>query len=134
MAVKLEVGKFYKTRDGDKVGPMEKWAQTVAHKWQQRGGTNTYDGGGDIWADDGSSIYRCPDLIAEWTEDEATTGPVRTVTRKEIVDGKYGNVEVYYDIAHGLTVTCRGCLKTHAEIRATIATLTEIAEALEDQA
>ena len=34
------------------------------------------------------------DLVAEWTE-----SPVRTVTRKEIVPGRYGRIEVKADEA-----------------------------------
>lgn len=67
----------------------------------------------------------------------APTGPVRTVTRKEIVPGEYGGVEVthvdYATDAHGANV----CIRIDNgfgpdSLRAAIATLTEIADALEE--
>lgn len=58
------------------------------------------------------------------------TGPVRTVTRKEIVPGTYGKVKVdLYD--DGSPLLRLDFPKSIAEIRAAIATLTEIADALE---
>jgi len=53
-------------------------------------------------------------------------GPVRTVTRKEIVPGSYGKVRV----TAGMYVHVNS-MSTATDIRAAIATLTEIAEALE---
>lgn len=66
----------------------------------------------------------------------APTGPVRTVTRKEIVPGSYGGVEVthvdYATEARGANV----CIRIDNgfgpdSLRAAIATLAEIADALE---
>ena len=56
----------------------------------------------------------------------APTGPVRTVTRSEVVRGEYGRVVV---TAAGGT-WMRDCF-TADELRVSIATLTEIADALE---
>lgn len=65
---------------------------------------------------------------------QVPTGPVRTVTRKEIVPGLYGAV-VVVGVGDGdvmratrLTVSCEMFAD---QIRAAIATLTEIADAIE---
>jgi hypothetical protein len=70
--LQIQAGKFYKTRDGRKVGPMEAWDSAVTHKWQEVGGSNNFNGGGDIWRDDGTSHYS-PNLVAEWTDEPAAT-------------------------------------------------------------
>ena len=56
-------------------------------------------------------------------------GPVRTVTRKEIVPGKYGIVKVASTKCIGIPFY----IHTTAELRAAAATLLEIAEALEEE-
>lgn len=67
--LKIEAGKFYKTRDGRKVGPMSRWSQTAEHPWEQQGGSSVFTNGGDIWRDDGTSEYDVPPLIAEWIDE-----------------------------------------------------------------
>lgn len=67
--LKIEEGKFYKTRDGRRVGPMAQWALEAEHPWEQQGGSNVFTKGGDIWRDDGTSEYDAPPLIAEWIDD-----------------------------------------------------------------
>jgi hypothetical protein len=64
------------------------------------------------------------DLIAEWQE-----GPVRTVTRKEIVPGWYGIVRVTN--MGDVSIPAPG--QDPAQLRAAAATLIEIADALEEQ-
>ena len=73
--MQIEAGKYYRTRDGRKVGPT-------------------------------------------WTDG----------TRKEIVPGVYGNVIVWNDGSGDVSVIN---MRTATELRAVIATLTEIADALE---
>ena len=86
----------------------------------------TVDGGrsyDDNWSLDGAKNWRI-------VSPEEPTGPVRTVTRttKEIVPGEYGDVQV---TGSGNIVVV---VKPDADaIRAAIATLTEIADALEEQ-
>lgn len=82
----------------------------------------TENGGGFINADNDTWIFR---IVSR-----ANSGPVRMVTRKEIVAGKYGNVRVYENGDVDLTRTIGGA----DEIRAAIATLTQIADALEESA
>lgn len=62
--MKIEEGKYYRTRDGLKVGPMkpsgdEDWPWIVE------------EGDGHCWANNGSSVadIDSPDLIAEWTDE-----------------------------------------------------------------
>ena len=119
--LKLEAGKFYRRQDGLKVGP--------AIVREHRGMEGPFRVGGWNYDQDGkvSSISdKRPELnlIAEWTD--APTGPVRTVTRSEVVRGEYGRVVV---TAAGGT-WMRDCF-TADELRVSIATLTEIADALE---
>jgi len=81
------------------------------------------------------------DLIAEWPDEQ----PVRTVTRKEIVPGVYGKLsihqlrgergEVYLAFVDNITHkenTIHATVTSH-EIRAAIATLQQIADAMENQ-
>ena len=125
MGLKLEVGKYYKTRDGRKVGPMKNSYHTAGYYcWHTISGNCN----SNLWNEDGCSGSACEaDLISEWPA--APTGPVRTVTRKEIVPGVYGDVVVGDD--HGIFIP--DTMHTAAELRAAITTLTEIADALEDQ-
>lgn len=88
--MKIEAGRYYKTRDGRKVGPMEHCGSDTDHPWQEAKNMSAH-----IWRDDGTSKWRNdPTLIAEWPTEP--TGPVRTVTRttREIVPGVYGGLEV----------------------------------------
>ena len=79
---KIEAGKYYKTRDGRKVGPTRTGGQYI----YVEGRSYYYDG------------RRCrshetgDDLISEWLDE--TPSPIRTVTRREVVPGVYGRFEV----------------------------------------
>lgn len=61
-------------------------------------------------------------------------GPVRTVTRKEIVPGEYGKVIVATGVMSTTTpwVSCEGNL-TSDELRSAAMVFSQLAEALEDQ-
>lgn len=125
--MKIEAGKFYRTRDGRKVGPVDVdgtdyWCVSarlggIENSWRLNG----------LWH--ASLPAHKLDLIAEWKDD----GPVREVTRKEIVPGRYGKLQlgvgvnspkVYLDFAEGNMFDA-------ADLRSLIATLTEIADALD---
>lgn len=124
--MKIEAGKSYKTAEGRKVGPMTRSVQS-AFPWTD---------GDATWDDDGAhcGAGSCPDkIISEWTE-----GPVRTVTRKEIVPGVYDRVHVGNADSAQVIVTLGGFGMgmqqqsfTSAELRAAAAVLIELAEALE---
>jgi hypothetical protein len=61
-------GKFGKTRDGRKVGPMVTWTTGVDHPWEQKNGDNIKPYLG-LFSDVGkSSIGTHLDLVAEWVE------------------------------------------------------------------
>ena len=69
MGLKIEEGKYYRTRDGRKVGPMRRDMQTLFVFDCKE----CYpDDGGYHWIEDGSrgayACPDCPDLIAEWTD------------------------------------------------------------------
>lgn len=119
--LKLEVGRCYKNAHGEKIGPI------ADHQWSDG---FPYHGGRGMGFYNAHGIAQSsqrPDLIAEWTD--SPTGPVRTVTRKEIMPGDYGDVCV----SRTGSITCV-TTRDPVRIRAAIATLTEIADALEEQA
>lgn len=121
--MELEVGKYYRTRDGRKVGPIELG-------WFGDTGSSS---GESWWMGSGAKNKlheRDDDIIAEWVDKPSDTdpsSPVRTVTRKKIVPGNYGKVRVtggmYFHV---------NSMSTATELRAAIKTLTEIADALEE--
>lgn len=88
--MQIEAGKFYKTADGRKVGPMSRWDDTCSNPWEVLGGTNEFDSGGDIWRNDGTSAHDCPDLIAEWSEPAAARKP-NVGDRVRVLDGAAGS-------------------------------------------
>ena len=132
--MKLEVGAYYKTRDGRKVGPMaiEESQDSTSFHWNVQGaGVGRWDESGD---DGYASIFTVADgdLISEWTA--APTGPVRTVTRttREIVPGVYDGLDVGQAV-DGHVFIAMGIHRVDAEaIDALIANLTVIRDALED--
>jgi hypothetical protein len=70
--MKIEAGKYYRTRDGQKVGPMNN---------TDNEGAKFYSIVTGLYFEDGTFGYgesiRCPrlDLIAEWTDEPAKPGP-----------------------------------------------------------
>ncbi len=66
-ALKIEAGKYYRTRDGRKVGPMEAWCFGGWHSDRAE-----YPLNGGVWLDDGTAKYAgakdSHDLIAEWVD------------------------------------------------------------------
>lgn len=66
--VKIGAGKYYRTRDGRKVGPMEAWCFGGWHSDRAE-----YPLNGGVWLDDGTAKYAgakdSPDLIAEWVDE-----------------------------------------------------------------
>lgn len=81
----IEAGKYYRTRDGRKVGPMKKW---------HLGGWATNNNcpfKGGLWGDDGTAWFKgmkdSPVLIAEWV-DEPQTEPtlIKTPSIVALID------------------------------------------------
>lgn len=122
--MKIEAGKFYRTRDGQKIGPFR-----VAE-----GITLAYTGTGDSWHLDGRYYRSCEspfDIIAEWTDEP--TSPVRTVTRKEIEPGTYGYVEIGGATSRHADVAVRSAMYSASELRAAAKVFTDLADALDEQ-
>lgn len=133
--MKIEEGKFYKTRDGRKVGPMipqkpgvydDEWKWTCEHEfkgnqskvWEDSG---NYDAGGR--ANPG-------DIVSEWS-----TSPVVTKTVTEIVPGTYGIVRLS-GVIHStkeLNLSIDGEWHSFSAVTDAIATLTAIRDALQEQ-
>lgn len=126
-------GRTYKSSTGEKIGPMV-WEGRWFYVEDKLG----------CWLRDGSyqdhwTRQHLGDLIAEWTD-----GPVRTVTRREVVAGSYGHVRV------GRVVNIPDCTNpdipptvvvslamddaeySAGELRAAAAVLLELAGALSD--
>lgn len=139
--LKIEPGKFYRTRDGRKVGPIEEFAP-YQDKQFVRAGSNDQTGFESYRLDGTWDFYPGQltknDLISEW-QDEEPTGPVRTVTvtKKIIQTGVYGKVTVgdagdrkliYVQIGNG------SAFLSAQELRDAAKVLNELAECLEENA
>jgi hypothetical protein len=132
----VQEGKYYKTRDGRKVGP----AYSAHRRYEGQEAFEVDGPHASIHRADGT--YAGPncrdlDLIAEWTD-----GPVRTVTRREIVRGQYADVDVGERLeipdcdnssvppVRKVAVAYAG-FRSSAELKAAAAVLLELAGALE---
>lgn len=135
--MKIEAGKFYKARDGSVFGPIMRklgggfypWTVSdLSRDWRELGGYVS-----DFVQDGNDLIEEVP------APSDKPSGPVRTVTRKEIVSGKYGpcgSLDVkHYGKDGNIYVGLDGTvLYTADEVRMFARLLTEIADAMEDQA
>ena len=159
--VKIEEGKYYLTRDGRKVGPMEH-GPGERYCWIEPGDP-AIDGSPGGWMEGGSFYCYASasglDIVAEWTDGVSVssdgsasvsgfmaaaagtvTSPVRTVTRKEVVGGEYGPILVETDGAYvrlgfkttgGIFPPTRSIFST-SELRQVASVLTQIADALDE--
>jgi len=103
--MKIEEGKYYRTRDGRKVGPMAympegrhsefPWVDPEGNAWKVNGQFSLFD--------DGESVH---DLIAEWTDEPAAPKPSPFVTRRELVPGVYGKISVIKDDMDEVHIEC----------------------------
>lgn len=127
--MKIEAGKYYKTRDGRKVGPMRELdRKNTDYPW-----TDQY---GDLpdqrYSDSGKEIGMGSDyyLISEWQDEPS---PIRTVTRREIVAGVYGCVEVDNVNSDGVSLWLpRNKRWSSEELREAAHILNQIAEVLQE--
>lgn len=139
--MKIEEGRYYKTRDGRKVGPVtidisEKESLRVRAPHLEAGFVAAWFEDGRFYEKPGSTY----DIVALWNE-----GPVRTVTRKEIVPGEYGHILVDrtandgslvllgFKSTGGIYPQVRSYF-TSTELTAAIETLTTIRDALDEVA
>jgi len=136
MTLKIEAGKFYRTRDGRKVGPIERMRGLDPYVWRGR-----IDGAfrsSSLWQESGLNSPKFSpesdlDLVAEWP---AATACVREVTRLEIVPGTYGIVEVNVAerddfVAQSQPVHVPSGIYSASELRAAARVFNALAEALE---
>ena len=125
MGLKLEVGKYYRDQNGRKIGPI------VDHGWSD--GFNFYGGKRmGFYNEEGRRQNNIDYIVSEWQD--APTGPVRTVTRKEIVYGVHGDIEVVEDETHqgGIGIYINATMDA-ARIRAAANSMLAVADALEEQ-
>lgn len=95
--MQIEAGKFYRTRDGRKVGPMvinERGIATVDDDFNGQNYTCVYANTG--LANSATTNPSTMDIVDGPIDDPfiSTGNPIRTITRKEIVPGRYGAVHV----------------------------------------
>lgn len=139
MTITIKEGGFYRTRDGQKLGPMYPTSDNGHFPW--RPSEFEHPRGVSGWANDG--LYTVMpqnddrDIVAEWVE-----GPVRkrTIETTDILPGVYGKVRVNAVLEPAGVQTERtvslstGGEFTASELRAAAQTLTELADALDAQA
>lgn len=130
--MKIEEGKFYRARDGQKIGPMQSnWCDDRCWPFVCRPEHERMYWRHDGEACEGNVNRMRPDLdlVSEWSE-----GPVRTVTTvtKVIEPGQYGIVNVRRDGGTDFGIFVHRGHHSPAELRAAAATLAEIADALGD--
>lgn len=124
--LKIEEGKYYKTRDGRKVGPFTRRTWTDGFPWDE----STEDE--YFWSDDGSCQVTsggCNDLIAEWTDGPIVT---ETVTKTRIVPGVYDGVEVVASQYEGVIGIHMARTYTPDQLDAAAAVLSALAKGLRD--
>ena len=123
--MQIEAGKHYRTREGSRVGPMA----YHEYGWSADDGFTIYDTNGRRVLGIGEEPT---DLVAEWQDG----GPVRTVTRREIVPGVYGIMSIKENHPRH-TNSVNVCIQpTHAtadELDAAARTLQQLAEALREE-
>ena len=133
--LKIEEGKYYKTRDGRKVGPITA-SITAGWPWETDGGKyDRFIGTRWAWRYDGSFQEDDPgehdlDLIAEWTGGPVVT---ETVTKTRIVPGVYGCIQVGEPTNGDVCVSFVGKIYyTPDELDAAAAVLSALAKGLRD--
>jgi hypothetical protein len=131
--VKLEVGKYYKTRDGRKVGPMIKEGWDDGEPWTAPG--YGYYGESGKW-DTISDELDDDDIVSEWVDYKSCKsaqvdeyGPIRT--RREIVPGTYGVIRIDKG-SNGPVLDLWKANPTAEELREAAHLFNQLAEVLED--
>jgi hypothetical protein len=123
--MRIEEGKYYRTRDGQKMGPAKRRLSGYENfPWDFEQNPHRY------YTDEGISGvggYPEEDLISEWTDD----GPIRTVTRQEIIPGTYDGVTVHDPGSKYVRVVINDAMD-HGALTRAAAVLTALAGALRD--
>lgn len=128
--LKIEEGKFYKTRDGRKVGPMvwapEGWFYQNASLgcWLKNG----------LCQDRDTERHHGP-LFSEWPSEETPFSPcpIRTITRREIVPGVYGRVYVGPVEKGEISTEIQGGYMSPSELRESAHLFNQLAEYLDSE-
>ena len=136
MTLHLVEGRYYRTRDERKVGPMRRW------DWSDASRTYGFDGllnGGANYSFFPDGRHGSPvmpnrpefDIVAEWPD--TPTSPVRqiTTTRTEIVPGTYGQVWVGEAFGGTASASMHSQMYTAEELRTAATTLNDLASALD---
>lgn len=127
--LKLLAGVCYRTRDGQKVGPLVVGG-SLEYPFLVENDVGSWTANGRFSAFGAEHSY---DLVAEWIDVPDTTSPVRTVEHTEIVPGTYGRLLVdsvnFKRLSVDIDLT--SVAFTAAECRATAAMLTAIANGLD---
>lgn len=124
-------GAYGRTRDGQRVGPIERGEQyDMGGPWPFKVDREYYDCRGVAFSTFAVSWFSGGgpnDLVAEWTD-----SPVRIVTRREIVPGTYGLVLVHETFKPAVLthITMNAHDPSPDELDAAARVLTELAEAL----
>ena len=91
--MQIEAGKYYRTRDGRKVGPMER-DKVDGKDWREK------DNSARLWYDDGTR-WICDedsDLIAEWVDEPTQPTNAALAAKYGIcITVKIGSIEIIYD-------------------------------------
>lgn len=134
--MKIEAGKFYRTRNGQKVGPLSCSIGNPIWPWNVY--DQKYESGCIYWYPDGQTACYGNrsepadgyELVAEWVDE---LGLVRSVTHKEIVAGRHGQLYVGQRDNDFLPIRIElnGAF-TAAELRNEIVKLTEIVNAMDE--
>jgi hypothetical protein len=101
VTLKIEAGKYYRTRDGRKVGPMARKWDDREHPWGFGRELSCYTSYGERWK--GGLGHEGDDLIAEWTDEPPTTDPelldfAALAAQHGIkITVKNGEIEITYD-------------------------------------
>lgn len=122
----IQEGRYYIDGHGEKRGPMK-----AERAWfiDDRGWSFYADG--QRMAKSGETGH--PDhLVSEWVE-PAADGPVRTITRREIVPGEYGGVVVEEHVGSVVHLHMLRNTMDSLELRSAAMVLSQLAEALDDK-
>lgn len=119
--MQIEAGKYYRTRGGRMVGPIELDDFGDGQPYAYGHNPRRWVSVNGSWMPDNAATEH--DLVAEWQDE----GPVRT----EIVDGLYGIVAVYRE-QDQVRVTLTREDGTPDQLEAAARTLQQLAEALRE--
>lgn len=120
--MQIEAGKYYKTRDGQQVGPAKLDVDSGLFEFDGRWAYCHRSDGTYLGRDKGSAL----DIVSEWE-----FGPVRTVMRRDVAEGWHSKVHVG-SVKNGCVRIdiCDTC--SPSELRAAAAVLLELAGALDE--